>query len=237
VSAERSICRSVELVASLEQVWSALTDAQALGRWLCDRAYFRPEIGAPFRFEWGGGLHADGQICACEPGSLLAYSYRVPAFQECVAHPTEVRFELASAEISCLLTLEHRQFLDDESWDGYFEGHRQCWDVDLAKLDRLVRQEPVGDVLRLEFNLASTTEGLVDSLGLIERDAGKRYCGTRDRDGAATRISLIVGEGNRVVITEAYPGDVFGEEALYDNWREQLIGFHRDAIVVGSPYA
>ncbi len=71
------------LTGSLEQVFAALTDAQALSQWFAEHAEVEPEVGGAFRF-WG--RHTYGQptakqatqtIVRLEPPTEIAFAWHV----------------------------------------------------------------------------------------------------------------------------------------------------------------
>ncbi|MEM7263798.1 MAG: SRPBCC domain-containing protein [Planctomycetota bacterium] len=244
----RSIERRIRLAATPERLWAAISDPRELSRWVCEGAWLRLEEGSPFRWEWGGGLHADGQIEAFEQGSHLQLSYRVPMFQECVLHPTRIRFDIEPVDDeSADLRLRHTRFLDAESWDQYFDGHRRCWDVDLQKLRALIDEFDVGPVLRIAFRLeseAAPEEFRVDlvaqeSVESTDNTDGRRSRGFRyevDRAGRRARVEVRF-DSNAVVITEAYEGDdPVHENDAYDHWRKLAANWADGPLDCGTPY-
>lgn len=57
-----------------ERVWEALTDPEALAKWLLPND-FKPLIGFRFRF-LREGARIEGKVTDVEPGKLLAYTWK-----------------------------------------------------------------------------------------------------------------------------------------------------------------
>ncbi len=237
----RFIERRLRTTGSDADLWRALTDPHQLARWVCENAWIRLEEGSPFRWEWGGGLHADGQVLRLDDGRSLELSYRVPAFQECVISPTRLTFEVSGSANGAELLMRHTEFLPDTSWDSYFAGHRACWDVDLQKLKSLVERDCVGPVLRLELPQAGEL-GFRQCVERIDNADTQTTTTHTDRELSyeTTRDSrpvsvALLHEGESVVITESFEGDaVLRETEQYDRWETLLDGlgpFER-----GTPY-
>src|SRR5690349_7528113 len=67
-----AVTRSIDLDASPDEVWQAITDADELGRWLADEAAFEAVPGAPARFVEDGKIrHA--VVEAVEDGRRLVF--------------------------------------------------------------------------------------------------------------------------------------------------------------------
>jgi uncharacterized protein YndB with AHSA1/START domain len=80
------------LAHSVERVWRAVTVPAELARWFVAEVPWTPEAGE--QFEAGG---AQGQITACEPPRLLAWTWSVEQY----------RFELTPDGDGCVLVFTH----------------------------------------------------------------------------------------------------------------------------------
>jgi len=171
----------------------------------------------------------------------LELSYRVPAFQQCVLHPTRVRFELRDVDGGTELTLTHSEFLEGAEWDSYYAGHRACWDVDLKKLRALVEDESVGPVLRIEIPIEGDLdfERLERCLIAVDRPEAMESRGDElsyriQRDARRARVDVLR-EGAAVIITEAFEGEgSVRESEQYARWQSALAGF--GPLESGTPY-
>jgi uncharacterized protein YndB with AHSA1/START domain len=97
-----------------QRVWWALTDRDAMERWLMPND-FEPRIGHKFRFTgkpmpgWRGFVECE--VLELEEPRLLAYTWMG---DDDWTAPTVVRWRLAPTEEGTLLTLEHTGF--EEPW-------------------------------------------------------------------------------------------------------------------------
>jgi uncharacterized protein YndB with AHSA1/START domain len=85
------------------RVWTALTEPQALSRWLLSRVEVELYVGGAFVIHFFDGKETmRGTIRALEPGKLLEYSW-----VEDGAPPSLVRWSLAAEGDGCVLTFTH----------------------------------------------------------------------------------------------------------------------------------
>ena len=89
---------------SPDELWSALTEPERLGRWLADVAELELRVGGRFLLQWQEGTQeTDGTILALEPGRLLELNWTYPGEPDSVA-----RFELRPDGEGTILVLDHR---------------------------------------------------------------------------------------------------------------------------------
>jgi uncharacterized protein YndB with AHSA1/START domain len=80
-----------------DQVWRAITEQEHLEAWFPQRIVGEWTVGAPLRFEFPGGELPpfDGEVLACDAGSLLEFRWGTDT----------IRIEIAAAAEGCTLTL------------------------------------------------------------------------------------------------------------------------------------
>lgn len=92
---------------SVEQVWTALTDSEAIADWLMPND-FRPEVGHLFTFRTKPGPGFDGivhcEVLEVEPPRRLAYSWKGGGIE------TLVRYTLEGEGTNTRLVMEHAGF-------------------------------------------------------------------------------------------------------------------------------
>jgi uncharacterized protein YndB with AHSA1/START domain len=118
--------------ATPDEIWSALTEPERLGRWLADVAELELRVGGRFLLRWSDGegtQETDGTILALEPGRLLELNWTYPGEPDSVA-----RFELEPDGDGTILVLDHRG-LPPGSIAGYGAG----WHSHLDSLDAHLR--------------------------------------------------------------------------------------------------
>lgn len=120
-----------------ERVWRALTDREAIARWLMPND-FEPRVGHQFTFQttpmpalnFDGVCHAE--VTACEPPRLLAYTWVGGALR------TLVTYRLEPEGDGTRLHFEHSGFdLSDPIQQASYRG-LQGWS---ASLDVALRRE------------------------------------------------------------------------------------------------
>lgn len=114
--------------ATPEELWSALTAPERLGRWLADVAELELRVGGRFLLRWregDGTQETDGRVLALEPNRLLELNWTYPGEPDSVA-----RFELRPDGDGTLLVLDHRG-LPPSAIAGYGAG----WHSHLDSLD------------------------------------------------------------------------------------------------------
>jgi uncharacterized protein YndB with AHSA1/START domain len=92
--------------ATPEELWSALTEPERLGRWLADVAELELRVGGRFHLRWSesdGTQRTDGSVLALEPGRLLELNWTYPDEPD-----STVRFELRPDGDGTILVLDHR---------------------------------------------------------------------------------------------------------------------------------
>jgi uncharacterized protein YndB with AHSA1/START domain len=99
--------------ASVDEVWSALTDPRRLEAWFWPwdpSVTFAPVAGAPYAFEAehpdAGRLAVDGRVLAVDPGERLALTWR---WTDEPAAPTEVDIRLFAADDGTTVVVRHRR--------------------------------------------------------------------------------------------------------------------------------
>jgi uncharacterized protein YndB with AHSA1/START domain len=75
MTTQPTIDRTLDLQASPERVWTALTEPEELSSWFGSAADFRPEVGYAGWFEWEGYGRFHVVVDAVEPGRYLSCSW------------------------------------------------------------------------------------------------------------------------------------------------------------------
>jgi uncharacterized protein YndB with AHSA1/START domain len=120
LSFERHIDRPIE------KVWAALTIAERVSDW-SGHAEIDLRVGGRFHITWPNDMgEMNGVITACEPPTLLEYSWHEPTVK---LPPSKVRWTLKPDGAGCFLTLQHiYETIDADSvadfaggWDGIID--------------------------------------------------------------------------------------------------------------------
>ena len=139
-----------------EELWSALTDPEQLGRWLARAPRFDRKVGGEVElvFGDGGDQRTSGRIVTWDEPHVLEYEWRFSGEDDSV-----VRFELHPQEFGTLLVLDHRK-LGRSSGAGYSAG----WHAHLDALARLYEFSDDAWTQRYE-ELLPTYRAQADELG------------------------------------------------------------------------
>lgn len=135
----RSIELSVQVNASAEAVWKALTDAEELSRWFPPEARVRPGVGGSIWLSWGGGVEGEAAIEVWEPNRHLR-----------AGEPSGivVDYFIEKAGSATVLRVVHSGFGADAAWDDAYEGAKLGWSYFLFNL-RFYLERHAGEPRRM----------------------------------------------------------------------------------------
>lgn len=136
----RSFSMSIDINATPEDVWRALTDAGELMRWFPLQARVTPGKGGSVFWGWDQHWAWESQIDAWEPGKRLRLIENRPAFDvkgEPLAGPPQqmaMEFTLETHAGRTTLRLVHSGFGEGASWDDELESVSAGWQFELRGL-------------------------------------------------------------------------------------------------------
>lgn len=154
-SPARAFEMSLDLAASPEEVWRALTVAEELVRWFPVDARVTPGAGGSMVWSWGENWDWSTRIEAWEPGRLLRlvqedarpYDAEGRPVAEGRAAPARIaiEFTLESHQGKTRLRLVHSGFGSGAAWDDEVEGITEGWQAELASLRHYLERHPGRD--------------------------------------------------------------------------------------------
>jgi len=140
----RAFQMSLEIDASPEDVWRALTEAGELVRWFPAEARVTPGVGGTMAWSWGEGWDWETRIDAWEPGRLLRlvqedarpYDTQGRPLPAGAVEPARIamEFTLETHQGKTRLKLVHSGFGQGASWDNELEGITEGWQAELISL-------------------------------------------------------------------------------------------------------
>ena len=136
----RSFSMSIDINATPEEVWRALTDAGELMRWFPLQARVTPGKGGSVFWGWDEHWAWESQIDAWEPERRLGLVENRPAFDvngEPLPGPPEqlaMEFTLDTHAGKTTLRIVHSGFGDGDSWDDELESVSAGWQFELRGL-------------------------------------------------------------------------------------------------------
>ncbi len=140
----RAFEMSLDIDASRDAVWRALTEAQELMRWFPTAARVTPGEGGTMLWSWGEAGQWETRIDRWEPGRFLrlvqedarpydAQGRQLPAGQVEAAR-IAIEFTLETREGRTRLRLVHSGFGQGTAWDDELEGITEGWQAELRSL-------------------------------------------------------------------------------------------------------
>jgi uncharacterized protein YndB with AHSA1/START domain len=146
----RAFRMSLDIDASPDDVWRALTEANELVRWFSTEARVTPGKGGSMLWSWGQGEDWETRIDAWEPGRLLrlvqedARPYDTQGRQlppgEVESARIAMEFTLESHQGKTRLRLVHSGFGRGTAWDSEIEGISEGWQAELRSLRHYLRR-------------------------------------------------------------------------------------------------
>jgi uncharacterized protein YndB with AHSA1/START domain len=131
----RSFETSLDIDASPEEVWRALTEAEELVRWFPLRAEVTPGIGGSMRWAWEESWDWRTRIDAWEPGRrlrLVQDEYQ-PA-EDAERANVAMEFTLETHAGKTRVRLVHSGFGRGAAWDNELDSISEGWPAELQSL-------------------------------------------------------------------------------------------------------
>lgn len=126
----RAATGEVEIAASPERVWRALTEGAELERWFPLEARVEPGEGGSVFMSWKNEYAGESEILAWEPPERLSISWGWS--EEGPVQVTEYRIETRGGRT--FLRVVTSGFPADSAWDEWVEGTNRGWHFELASL-------------------------------------------------------------------------------------------------------
>lgn len=127
----RNLEKEIELAATPEQVWQAISTPEGMSIWFVPHEDAGEELEADF----GGGNTAAGQVLEREPGRRVVYG--VPG-----ESPMTLEFLVEGKENgTTVLRLVQNGFFGDD-WEAEYDGFGKGWDMFLHNLAEYFRHFP-----------------------------------------------------------------------------------------------
>jgi uncharacterized protein YndB with AHSA1/START domain len=116
--------KNLHIAAPIGKVWAALTDPQAIDRWMYDNTV-QVDLRVGGRYTLFGG-ETMGAFTLVEQPYVLEYSWRQNGWRKEWADSL-VRWELKAGGEGTFVRLVHSQFPNEEERDSHDEGWDSYW--------------------------------------------------------------------------------------------------------------
>jgi uncharacterized protein YndB with AHSA1/START domain len=136
----RSFSMTVDINATPDEIWRALTEAKELVRWFSPQARVTPGKGGSMFWGWDGHWAWESEIDAWEPGKRLRLVEHRPAFDvkgdplPGEAQHLAMEFTLETHAGRTRLRLVHSGFGQGSNWDDELESVSHGWQFELRGL-------------------------------------------------------------------------------------------------------
>jgi uncharacterized protein YndB with AHSA1/START domain len=129
---ERTVDLTIDIDATLEQVWQALTTGEGIARWFAPHAAVTPGEGGSVSVGWDPKEMWETPITVWEPGRRMQTASEMPSKDgRMVRLAVDYYLEVHGGRVR--VRLVHSGF-DDSSWDSYIDGLDAGWSFFLFNL-------------------------------------------------------------------------------------------------------
>jgi uncharacterized protein YndB with AHSA1/START domain len=194
----RAVTGEVEIDASIDRVWQALTDADELMRWFPLEARVEPGAGGSIFMSWKNEFAGTSEVLDWEAPRLLRTTWGELDNTNGPLQVTEYRLESLGAART-LLRVVTSGFPTDAAWDEWVEGTRLGWLVELRSLRHYLERHD-GEDRRVVYVRRRVT--------LPAAEAWSRLMGDDGLDARWRRGDVVADEPGRVLAT--LPAEVPG---------------------------
>ncbi|MFI0355841.1 SRPBCC domain-containing protein [Actinomadura sp. 9N407] len=234
----------IEIDASADDVWRAISDGAELTRWYADRATVTPGEGGIVAVGWEGEddtvMEGTSRIDVWEPGARLRLvdlppedSAGFPKLEE----PTVQEWTIVTEGGATVLRLVHSGFPETDDWDGIYDSTDHGWDVFLLSLRHYLERHPgqprraIVATAALDLDPATAWNALRAACGVTgdrfeaKLPAGEALSGTvvLERPGKVLLASVDELDGGLLFVTLEM-GTIWASLAAFGTARTRLDG-------------
>ena len=222
----RALDLSIDIDATLEEVWQALTTGEGIARWFAPYAAVTPGEGGSVSIGWDPKEMWDTAITVWEPLRRMQTASEMPSKDGGVVRlAVDYYVEVVGGRVR--VRLVHSGFDDSESWDGYIDGLDAGWTFFLFNLKHALERHRALDRRQLSARLRTTARDGEDhpvfgAGGLrVQPPIGHL------RPGDACRLSLGGGTVDATVAVQKVPRAV---AFVVPAWNDALLFVEREGM-------
>jgi uncharacterized protein YndB with AHSA1/START domain len=225
----RAFRMSLDLDATPEQVWRALTEAEELVRWFPVAARVAPGVGGTMLWSWGYGEDWQTRIDAWEPGKLLRLVQEDARPYDAQGRPLPpgevdpariaMEFTLETVQGKTRLRLVHSGFGHGAAWDAEVDGISEGWQAELRSLRHYLRRHR-GQDRKAARGLVSTALPRDQAWARLTGPSGYRLSPPSSKEGEAFEVVTPGGQRFTGTVTLNLPGQTLAGTVreLDDGW-------------------
>jgi len=153
--ADRVIDLTIDIDATLEEVWQALTSGEGIARWFAPHAAVTPGQGGNVSVGWDPKEMWSQPITVWEPLRRMQTASEMPSADgRMVRLAVDYYLEVQGGRVR--VRLVHSGFDDSESWDGYIDGLDAGWTFFLFNLKHALERHRGVDRRQLSARFHTT---------------------------------------------------------------------------------
>ncbi|MCH7563831.1 MAG: SRPBCC domain-containing protein [Gemmatimonadetes bacterium] len=139
----RTIEIEVEVDASPEDVWEAISEAEGIRRWFAPEARVTAGVGGSIWLSWGEGAAGEATIDVWEPSKRIRWIEEWGSSEdEGGATLTAVDFHIETRGGTTIVRLVHSGFSASADWDEYYDATVAGWTYFLWNLSHYLGRHP-----------------------------------------------------------------------------------------------
>ena len=130
----RAFEMALDIQATPDEVWRALTDAEELVRWFPLQARVTPGVGGSMSWKWEESWDWTTRIDRWEPGQLLRLVQDYRPTEDVEQAVVAMEFTLSTNAGKTRLRIVHSGFGEGASWDNELDSISEGWPAELRGL-------------------------------------------------------------------------------------------------------
>jgi uncharacterized protein YndB with AHSA1/START domain len=152
---DRVIELTIDIDATLEEVWQALTTGEGIARWFAPHATVTPGEGGSVSVGWDPNEMWDAPITVWEPMQRMQTASEMPSKDgRMVRLAVDYYLDVQGGRVR--VRLVHSGFDDSDSWDGYIDGLDAGWTFFLFNLKHALERHRGVDRRQLSARFRTT---------------------------------------------------------------------------------
>jgi uncharacterized protein YndB with AHSA1/START domain len=223
----RGIDLTIDIDATLDEVWHALTTGEGIARWFAPYAAVTPGEGGSVSVGWDPKEMWDTPITVWEPLRRMQTASEMPSKDGGIVR-LAVDYYLEAQGGKVRVRLVHSGFDDSDSWDGYIDGLDAGWTYFLFNLKHALERHRAVDRRQLSARFRTTARAGEDHPVFGARGLHVQPPVTGLRPGDACRLSLGGVEVDATVAVRRAPRTI---AFVVPAWNDALLFVEREGLM------
>src|SRR5262245_35411476 len=222
---DRTLDLTIDIDATLEEVWQALTTGEGIARWFAPYAAVTPGEGGSVSIGWDPKEMWEQPITVWEPQRRMQTASEMPSADgRMVRLAVDYYVEVHGGKVR--VRLVHSGF-DDDSWDGYIDGLDAGWSFFLFNLKHALERHRGTDRQQLSARFRTTSRAGEDHPVFGEKGLRGKPSVAGLKPGDACRLSLGGAEVDATVAVKHPPRTI---AFVVPAWNDALLFVEREGL-------